>query len=426
LYERHLSGRQKNGYPTVFLKNGFHAVHRRGEEMEVVMVRYGELFLKSGPVMRHFIQILLRNIGKALDSYDLDHRFEVHRGRLIIHGENPGEIAAVISRIFGIVDVEVCVITSNDFPEIEAEAVRMAKFRLVEGASFAVRARRQGVPGVTSREIGARIGAALCREFPAASVDLSHPDYEIFIEMREFGTVLYDSHILAPGGLPLGTQGKALSLLSAGIDSPVATWLMMKRGCDMATLHIDGGRFAGTDVLAMTRRHHAILSSWSAGFPLTMLVVDAELFFDAITTGINPRFRCVLCKRFMLRVGSRLVESRRDTALVTGDSLGQVASQTLINMTAISEAATVPVLRPLIAFDKNETVAIARKIGTFERQPGDIGCRAVPRAPATAAVLDAVHACEKQVGMESLVEEALENTRIFTALNGVFVENQEP
>jgi thiamine biosynthesis protein ThiI len=393
--------------------------------MEVVMVRYGELFLKSGPVMRHFIQILLRNIGKALDSHHLPYRFELHRGRLIIHGKNPEEIADVISRVFGIVDVAAGVLTSNNFPEIEAEAVRKARIRLSGGATFAVRARRQGVSGITSQEIGARVGAALCREFPEARVDLSHPEYEIFIEMREFGTLLYDCHLPAPGGLPLGTQGHALSLLSSGIDSPVATWLMMKRGCDMATLHIDGGRFAGTDVLATARRHHAILSTWSAGFPLDMLVVDAEPFFEAITTGINPRFRCVICKRFMLRIGSRLVESRRDAGLVTGDSLGQVASQTLINMAAVAEAASVPVFRPLIAFDKNETVTIARKIGTFERQPGDLGCRAVPRTPATAAELEAVHACEKQVGVESLVKEALEGVRVFTALNGVFIENQE-
>jgi thiamine biosynthesis protein ThiI len=268
--------------------------------------------------------------------------------------------------------------------------------------------------------LAAHVGATLLREYPGARVDLDHPDYEIFIEMREFGTLIYDRHIPAPGGLPIGTQGNVLSLLSSGIDSPVATWLMMKRGCGMATLHVDAGRFAGADVLATTRSHHATLSSWTAGQPLEMLEVDAEPFYESLTAGISPRLRCVLCKRFMLHAGSRLALSRNDRALVTGDSLGQVASQTLANMTIISGASTVPVLRPLIAFDKNETVILARKIGTFEKAPGDLGCRAVPRTPATAAALDEVVGCEKELDMEGLVGEALNRVRVLTALNGSF------
>jgi thiamine biosynthesis protein ThiI len=397
----------------------------RGRYMDVVMVRYGELFLKSGPVMRHFIQTLLRNIGRALVSFDLDHRFELHRGRLLIHGEEPERIAAVVSRIFGIVDVAICRLVDNYLPEIEAEAVMMASARFTGGQSFAVRARRQGVPGITSQEIAARVGAALSREFPEASVDLNKPDYEIFIEMREFGTLLYDRHLAAPGGLPLGTQGKALSLLSAGIDSPVATWLMMKRGCEVTTLHVDSGRFAGSDVLATAMRHHAVLSSWCAGSSLEMLVVEGEEFYEAMSDRVPPRYRCVLCKRFMLSVGSRLAVSRGEPALITGDSLGQVASQTLANMAIISEAAFVPVLRPLIAFDKNETVSLARRIGTFEREPGDLVCHAVPRTPATAALPADIRISEEKIDMGTLAEEAARRVRVLIALNGTFTGEPE-
>jgi thiamine biosynthesis protein ThiI len=389
--------------------------------MNVVMVRFGELFLKSSPVMRHFIQILLRNIGKALESEDLEYRFELHRGRLLIHGGDPERIAATARRVFGIVDVAISALIENDMDEIEGQAVRMAGPNLPAGTSFAVRARRQGVPGITSQEIAARIGAAICREYPSAKVDLSNPDYELFIEMREFGVLLYDDLLPAPGGLPLGTQGRVLSLLSSGIDSPVASWMMMKRGCDTHTVHFDGGRFAGTDVLATTRHHHAVLSTWCAGFPMNLLVVNAEPFYESLTARSTPRFRCVICKRFMMRVGSRLVESGDYAALVTGENLGQVASQTLVNMAAISEAASVPVLRPLIGFDKNETVILARRIGTFERKPGDLSCRAVPRLPATAAELDAIRSCEKEMDIGPIVEAALERVRHFIALNGRFV-----
>jgi thiamine biosynthesis protein ThiI len=266
--------------------------------------------------------------------------------------------------------------------------------------------------------IGSQVGAVLHEAFPGSRVDLSHPQYEVFIEVRDFGALLYDAAIPAPGGLPWGTQGKALSLLSSGIDSPVAAWLMMKRGCEMASLHIDGGKYAGSDVRETAGRHHAILSTWCAGFPMELLVVNAERFYDAITSSGPARYRCILCKRFMLGLGSAITKDRHYEALVTGDNLGQVASQTLTNMATISEAATVPLLRPLIGFDKEEVVRIARKIGTFETKQGDLGCRAVPKIPATAALSEEIRKAEAAVGMERLIREAIGGVSVITALNG--------
>ncbi len=179
--------------------------------MDVVMIRYGELFLKSEPVKRHFIQSLTRNIAKALQSEGLSHRFELHRGRILIHGDDPERIARVVCRIFGIVEVAVCHMTGTTLSEIAEVAVGMAKTRLRDGVGFAVRARRQGVLGITSQEIGAGVGSALSLAYPKSRVDLSHPEYEVFIEVRDFGALLYDSAIPAPGGLPWGTQGRALS-----------------------------------------------------------------------------------------------------------------------------------------------------------------------------------------------------------------------
>ena len=388
------------------------------------MVRYGELFLKSEPVKRHFIQTLLRNIGKSLEAEGLAHRFELHRGRILINGDEPQRIARTASRIFGIVEVAVCRQTSNSIQEISDAAAGMASLQLKAGVRFAVRARRQGVEGITSQELAAQLGSAIIDAIPRVAVDLSHPGYEIFVEMREFGTLIYDSPLPAPGGLPWGTQGRALSLLSSGIDSPVATWLMMKRGCEMASLHIDGGRYAGRDVAATAERHHAILSTWCAGFPMDLLVVDAEAFYGAITAKAPARYRCVLCKRFMLRLASEMTRIRQFEALVTGDNLGQVASQTLTNLATISDAATVPVLRPLIGFDKNDMVRIARMIGTFEAQQGDLSCRAVPKTPATAAGREEIKEAEVGIGMESLIADAMERVRVKRALNGRIMNNQ--
>jgi thiamine biosynthesis protein ThiI len=389
--------------------------------MDVVMVRYGELFLKSEPVKRHFIQNLIRNIGKALQVEGLSHRFELHRGRMLIHGDNPGRIAGITARVFGIVEVAVCRQTGIAMDEITEAAVGLARKHLHPGVRFAVRARRQGISGISSQEIGAVVGSALLDGYPEARVDLSHPDYEIFVEVRDFGALIYDTAIPAPGGLPWGTQGRALSLLSAGIDSPVATWLMMRRGCEMASLHIDGGRYAGADVRATAERHHSILSTWCTGFPMEFLVVDAESFYDAVTGKGPARYRCVLCKRFMLGLGSAITRDRQFEALVTGDNLGQVASQTLTNMATISEKATVPVLRPLIGFDKHEVVSIARRIGTFGGKGGDLGCRAVPGTPATAASAGEIREAEEAVGMAGMIEEAMDHVSVLQALNGKFL-----
>jgi thiamine biosynthesis protein ThiI len=389
--------------------------------MDVVMIRYGELFLKSEPVKRHFIQSLTRNIGKALQAERLSYRFELHRGRILIHGDDPERIAKVAGRIFGIVEAAVCHQTGNNIAEIAEMAVRIAKTKLGKGVSFAVRARREGVPGLTSQEIGAQVGSALHDAYPGSRVNLSNPEYEVFVEVRDFGALLYDTAISAPGGLPWGTQGKTLSLLSSGIDSPVATWLMMKRGCETASLHIDGGKYAGTDVRATSEKHHAILSTWCAGFPMDLLVVDAEAFYDAITEKGPARYRCILCKRFMLRLGSAVTKDCNFEALVTGDNLGQVASQTLTNMATISEAATVPVLRPLIGFDKEEVVRLSRKIGTFDQKQGDLRCRAVPKNPATATLPDEIHEAETAVGMEQLIEKAMDRISVIRALNGKFL-----
>ena len=385
------------------------------------MVRYGELFLKSEPVKRQFIQSLVNNTGKALDAAGLPHRFELHRGRILIHGEAPDRIAQVASRIFGTVEVAVCRQTASSIGEVCRVAVEMASARLRGGASFAVRARRQGVAGITSQEIGAAVGSAIREACPGSRVDLSVPDYEIFVEMRDFGTLIYDTRVPAPGGLPWGTQGNALGLLSAGIDSPVAIWLMMKRGCAMTSLHVDGGVYAGSDVRSTAERHHAVLSTWCAGYPMDLLVVDAGEFYEAITTGAPPRYRCILCKRFMLGLGSAVAASRQFAALVTGDNLGQVASQTLVNMATISGIATVPVLRPLIGFDKDDVVRIARRIGTFDAGQGDLGCRAVPKTPATGAALEDIRTAEAAIGMDQLIAGALERVTTARAKNGVLL-----
>jgi thiamine biosynthesis protein ThiI len=392
---------------------------------KVVMVRYGELFLKSDPVKYHFIGILLRNIRQALEVAGHSCRFESPRGRIFVYGEKPDEIAGIISRVFGVVGVSVCTRVEADPEALRDAAVILAAEHLHPPARFAVRGKRQSKTGMNSQQLGEYVGSAIYDAISGLSVDLSHPEYELFVEVRDCGGLVYDSRIPAPGGLPWGSQGKVLCLLSSGIDSPVASWLAMKRGCEVAHLHMDGGRWAGGDVKETAIENLRRLSLWCPGSEMQMIVADTEPFYDRMQElRIPPRLRCVLCKRFMLRVAGRLCGREGAQAILTGENLGQVASQTLANLAVISDATTVPVLRPLITYDKAETITLARKIGTFMDKPGDLACRAVPRMPATAATREAVNESEEKLGIEELLDVVLAKVQYVTAQNGRVSDNK--
>jgi thiamine biosynthesis protein ThiI len=387
------------------------------------MARYGELFLKSEPVKHHFIGMLLRNIRKGLGAAGLTCRYETPRGRILIYGEKPEQVAGIVSRIFGIVDVSICYRTPVGLPDLSHCVLALALPNLSAGMSFAVRAKRQHKTGLTSQEIGTEIGSYIYDHIPGLTVDLDNPDYEIFVEVRDFGGLVYDKRIPGPGGLPWGTQGRVLVLLSSGIDSPVASWLAMKRGCEITHLHLDAGRWAGSDVTGAAIDNHRKLSLWCSGNTLSMVIVKNELLFDRMgQLKIPPRYRCVICKRFMQRVAGLLMAKEGALAVVTGENLGQVASQTLANLGVISDAVTVLVLRPLITYDKEETITLARRIGTFDAKPGDVACRAVPKMPATAAVLEEVREFEQRLGIEDLADEACRDVRFITALDGKIVD----
>ncbi len=386
------------------------------------MIRYSEIFLKSEPVKRRFISIMTENIRLALEAEGLTHRIETPRGRVLIYGDEPRRIAAAAARTFGVASASVCTVTTADIEGISATAVEHAERRLRPGMSFAVRARRSGVTGFNSQELGAAVGSAVLDRIPEARVDLTAPDYEVFVEAREFGGLVYDEMIRGPGGLPYGTQDEVIGLLSAGIDSPVASWLMMRRGCRMVHVNMRSGRFGGEDEEKNVLANHARLSAWVPGHPLDLLVVEMEPFFEVITGLKEPRYRCILCKRFMLRVAGILAEERGAYALVNGDNLGQVASQTLANMAVIAPATPVPVLRPLIGFDKEEIIERARVIGTFNARPGNVGCTVAPRYPSTAAPAETIAQIEEENDVASLAEQAARTVRRYRAKNGVVEE----
>ena len=393
------------------------------ETTEAVMVRYGELFLKSEPVMKYYINTLTKNLNAAIEAEGLECDIEQFRGRIIIKGEEPGRIAQAASRIFGIVGVSRCFITPPDRDTIEETAARLAAEKLSPGMSFAVRAKRSGMDGFSSQELGASTGARIIDRCPGIHVDLTSPDYEVFAEARAFGGIVYDSQIMGPGGLPLGTQGPYLSLLSAGLDSPVAAWMMMRRGCVPVFFHCDGGKYAGKDVRPATEKNLAALSAWCPGRTVKMTVISLEPFYDALVAAGIFRTRCILCKRFMLRAAAAFARQEGIAAIATGDNIGQVATQTLANMGVIQEVMpqAIPLLRPLLTYDKEEIVLRARMIGTFRDNAGDLGCAIVPKHPATAAKSKEIQTDESCIAIDDILQDALAHATVVRARNGKII-----
>jgi thiamine biosynthesis protein ThiI len=256
--------------------------------------------------------------------------------------------------------------------------------------SYRVRARRadKSFPYL-SPEIGRLLGEAVF-EATGARVDLSDgADVTIGVEVRAEGTSVYGQVIPGPGGMPISTQGRAFALLSGGIDSPVAAWLMLRRGCGIIPLH-----FAQSD----TERQKAldncrILERWSPGWTIKPVILDHREVLGPVVDRLyqigQERWTCVFCKRTMVAKAAELADRYRIQALVMGDSLGQVASQTLNNMAAITWGTELPILRPLIAYDKNEIMALARRIGTYEVSTrASAGCPFLPERPITSAGMD--------------------------------------
>jgi len=366
----------------------------------MIIVRYGEIGLKSQQTRRVMERRLVENLKKALDGKVVRRG----HGRIFVESDSM-EDARRIARVFGVVSTSIAVKTSSAMEELLKTGVEFAVKRLDRGKTFAVRARRKGSHPYKSTDVAVRLGAAIAQA-TGAKVDLENPDVTIHVEVRDRDAYIFDEVIAGVGGLPLGTQGRAIALVSGGIDSPVAAWMMMRRGVEVTPLFMDCRPLVDDRTIERAKKTIEVLSSW-ANAPLKTYVVP---YGDALMSFLkygDHRLGCVLCKRMMLRIASQVAMDTGARALVTGENLGQVASQTLDNIAAIEQGIEVPVLRPLIAMDKNEIVELAREIGTYEASIAPANCcLGPPLHPETRATSTMIARAEEELGMEGLVEKA--------------------
>jgi len=374
---------------------------------DVVLVRYGEITLKDSWTRQSWERILAGNIAFYLQKAGVEYRSERGEGRIFVFTSDQ-RASEIISRVFGVVSASPASTVPSNLEEIARAAVDLAKQAAPK--SFAIRPRRSGV-SFSSEDIGRAVGEAV-RVATGSKVNLSRPEMEIFVEARRERSFIFTRIVPGVGGLPLGSQGKMLALISGGIDSPVAAWLMMKRGCPVSLLHFDSRPYA--DAISQCRSSAEVLAEWSAGRKIDLITIPISRGIEKIAAHY-PRATCILCRRLMYRIAGMVMAEEEAFGVVTGYSLGQVASQTPANIMAEQSGIDLPIYHPLIAMDKSEITDLARKIGTY-RATADAGtCTAAPKRPMTRGRAEEVRGMEVELGLAGIAAD-LFSERVRTRL----------
>jgi thiamine biosynthesis protein ThiI len=321
-----------------------------------------------------------------------------------------------LEKIVGIVSYSPAVATKTDHDSIKEIINIYIKELMDEGLftgndSFAIKCRRVGKHDFSSQEMAAFCGSVVF-ELTELKVDLTHPDFELFVEVRGDKTYIFHQKMPGLGGLPLGTQGKVIALVSGGIDSPVATFLMMKRGCSVTILNFNNHPYTSESSEKILKIHQK-LKEYSAGSKLNLFQIDYGEFLQKCKLEAPERMICVLCKNGMYQIAEKIAKKEKALAIVDGSSIGQVASQTLPNILATRYSTSMPILSPLIGLDKVEIENIGKKIGTYDISIlPDSGCSAVPRHPETNAELPQVLKALKTINAGNELEKAISSIKL--------------
>jgi len=381
---------------------------------DTVLVRYGEIGLKSSGVQSRMETRLAGNIREALAARGLDAAVDREHTRLTVR-TTPDRVEAVTDRVtdvFGVVSASPAVTTEPTLDAISEALAAVARDQYDSG-TFAVRARRAGQTDdhpFSSADIEEAGGEAVWQAAETCGVDpevdLGDPDLTVHVECRPSTAFVFVDSREGPGGIPVGSQEPVVALVSGGIDSPVAAWLAMKRGCPVYPLYVDLGEFGGVDHRMRAIRTVSELATYAPG-ELQLRIVPGGEGIERIVAATDT-CRMPVVRRFMLRIGARVADSLDAVGIVTGDSIGQKSSQTSANLRATSAVTSLPVHRPLLAMDKTESTRRAKEIGTYEASTIDAGCyRLAPDGPATRPSLAAVREAEPD-GLDDLAAAAVE------------------
>jgi len=329
-------------------------------KFDSVIVRFGgEIGIKGRWTRRTYEKLLLKNMKKALKHCDICHGEIIRKsGRIYIKTKYAHETASKLTRVFGVSSVSPAVEITAEMNEVVQKAVELASEILKSESSFAVRCHRVGEHSYSSMDVCKEAGEQILASLKNRNlkVDLKNPQFTIRVEVRDDYAYVYTETLHGVDGFPLGSQSKAVCLLSGGIDSPVACWLVMKRGCPITPIYFDIAPFTDEATTVKALDVARKLFEWPIGFPRKIYIVPHGKNLETFVSESPRKLTCILCKRMMYRIAERIAEIEKAEGIITGESIGEQASQTLHNLRVLNEAATnYPVHRPLLGFNKLET-----------------------------------------------------------------------
>lgn len=375
---------------------------------KVLLVRYGEVFLK-GANRPHFLKLLTDNVKRAVKP--IGGRVWLSDSRIYVSDvEDMDECVRRVRKVFGLYSVSPAIECEKDLDVIAEQCIEMMKGKR---GSFKVYGKRSDKKfPMNSLEFAAELGGRILESNPYLTVDIHNPQHKLRVEIRD-NCYICCEEIMAVGGLPMGSSGRAALLLSGGIDSPVAGYCMMKRGVRCCAIHFQSppytGELARDKVMQLARE----MAEYSGGMqvylvPFTKCQLEIH---EKCPEGLGT----LITRRFMMRIAQEIAKQNECNALITGESLGQVASQTMESIVCTDAVCEMPVFRPLIGMDKTEIMDIAKRIGTYETSilPYEDCCTVfTPRHPVTKPKLDTMPKAESKLDIEALVREAVEGTEL--------------
>ncbi|RXF29634.1 tRNA 4-thiouridine(8) synthase ThiI [Enterococcus faecalis] len=379
-----------------------------------IMVRYGELSTK-GKNRKTFIMQLAQNVKRALADFPA---LKIHADRdrmhILLNGEDSEEVIPKLSKVFGIQNFSPSIRIEKEMPAIRAMVQEVVREIYTPGKTFKITAKRSDHSfELDSNGLNQELGGAVIEAIPEIQVQMKKPDINLRIEIRKDAAYLSYETIRGAGGLPVGTSGRGMLMLSGGIDSPVAGYLAMKRGVEVEAVHFASPPYTSEQALQKAKDLAEKLVPYVG--TIQFIEVPFTEIQEEIKRVVPQGYLMTITRRLMLRLTDAIREMRKGLVIINGESLGQVASQTLQSMVAINEVTSTPIIRPVVSMDKTEIIEIAEKIDTFELaiQPFEDCCTIfAPPQPKTRPRLDKAQDYEARLDLEGLMARALEGLKI--------------
>ena len=383
-------------------------------EYTEIMVRYGELSTK-GKNRRSFIDRLAFNTRSILHDFpEVIVKANRDRMHIQLHGADAKQVMARLQQVFGIQNFSPSIRVERDLAAVKKTAIAMVKEQFKPGMTFKINTRRSDHDfELDTNQMNDLLGGVILDNFAGIKVKMKDPDLVLRVEIRKNGIFLSSETIDGAGGLPVGTAGKALLMISGGIDSPVAGYLAMKRGVDLEMVHFFSPPYTSQQALEKAKELTAKLAVFCGS--IKFIQVPFTEIQETIKHDVPEGYLMTVQRRFMLRLTALIAQKRDALAIFNGESIGQVASQTLESMVAINDVTSLPVLRPVVSMDKNEIIALAQKIGTFDLSimPFEDCCTIfAPPAPKTKPRLNRARLYESRLDVAGLTKRALAGIKV--------------